>query len=178
MTGFHQFHKAIGDCLGSKLLPGYSLIKDQACGGEQYIPLFRSPKKSWPDEFCKVDMLVLQNQKVRAIIEIEESDIKPHQICGKFLTSALSSYFIHAGWADKQIGMGERVVFIEILEISKLKSQTHKLKQFENLEQSINEVLPLKNSAITEYHLIFGKLDDMAQIQAQLASRLLTFFQQ
>ncbi len=74
--------------------------------------------------------------------------------------------------------MGEQVIFIEILEISKLKSQSHKAEQFKNLEKSINEVLPLKYSAISEYHLIFDRLDDMAQIQAQLTSRLRNFLQQ
>jgi hypothetical protein len=178
MADLHTFHRAIGDYVGSKLLPGCSLIKDQACGGEQHIPLFRGPKKSWQDEFCNVDMLILQEQKIRAIIEIEESDIKPHQVCGKLLTSALSRYFIHDGRADKPIGMGEQVVFIEILKISKLKSQSHKPEQFKYLEQSIKDILPLKNSAIKEYHLIIGKLEDMAQIQAELVSRLQTFLQQ
>jgi len=49
------------------------------------------------NKFCNVDMLILKGGKIRAIMEIEESDIKPVQICRKFLVSALSKYFIHDG---------------------------------------------------------------------------------
>jgi len=78
----HPLHKEIADRLDN-ILPSNSLVKDEACGGDQRIPLFYDKEKSRATEYCNVDMLVLKENRVRAIIEIEESNVKPTQICGK-----------------------------------------------------------------------------------------------
>ena len=91
----HPLHKAIGDMFTGGLLPGYEILKDPACGGEQNIPLFCSEEKSNQTKYCDVDLLIVKSNKIKVIIEIEQANIKPTQICGKFLTSALSSFYIH-----------------------------------------------------------------------------------
>ena len=88
-------HVSIGDLIENSLGERAQLVRDQACGGNQQIPLFCSNEKSNKTEYCNVDLLVIQDGKIRVIIEIEESDVKPTQICGKFLTSALARYYIH-----------------------------------------------------------------------------------
>jgi len=70
------------------------LLRDKACGGNQHIPLFCTSEKSRETEYCNVDMMILKNDKIKVIVEIEESNVKPTQICGKLLTSALSRFFI------------------------------------------------------------------------------------
>jgi hypothetical protein len=88
------------------------------------------------------------------IVEIEESNVKPTQICGKFLTSALASYYIHNSKRNEPIGMDGSVTFIQIVDTSKLvKEKTSKFKQWKALEESINRIIPLKNSKIRKYRL-------------------------
>jgi len=103
-------------------------------------------------KYCNVDLLVIQDGKVRVIVEIEESDVKPTQVCGKFLTSALARYYIHET-EENPIGMHESVTFIQVVDTSDLKAMSMKPYQWKNLEASIRNILPLKDSNIKEYRL-------------------------
>lgn len=139
----HQLHEAIGKIIDESVLPGCRILKDPACGGKHNIPLFSSSNKTRETEYCDVDIMIIKFNKIRVIIEIEETDVKPTQICGKFLASALCSYYIPRD--DKAVGMDDAVLFIQILDTSKLiKGKTHKIKQWENLEKSIKDVIPTK----------------------------------
>jgi hypothetical protein len=159
----HSMHKVTGDLIEKALPSDYYLIRDEACGGMQRIPLFYIEEKSRATEYCNVDLLVLKENKIRIIVEIEESDVKPTKICGKFLTSALASYYIHVSKKDEPIEMDNSVTFIQIVETSKLvKDKTSKIPQWKALERSIQNLLPLKNSRITEYKLFnTDELDDL-----------------
>jgi len=156
----HPLHKIVGECIGSHKLPNCEIIKDPACGGEQNVPLFCSEDKSNKTEYCNVDLLILRDDKIRVVIEIEETDIKPTQICGKFLTSALSRYFIHECKNNVPVGMSDSVFFIQILNTSRLKEGTVKPDQWINLERSIMNILPIKGSKIREYKLLYGNVSD------------------
>lgn len=150
-------HKVVGDIIEESLSPDCKLIRDKACGGDQQIPLFISKGKSRETEYCKVDLLVLKDDKIKLIVEIEESDVEPTQICGKFLTSALTRYYIHAKENNVPIGMHDSVTFIQIVDTSNLKvEKTSKFKQWMNLEKSINHILPVRNSKIKKYRLFYG----------------------
>lgn len=154
----HPLHKTIGDVVKDSEFPNCQLARDPACGGKQNIPLFCSNKKSNETEYCNVDLLVLNNE-IRVIVEIEEADVKPTQICGKFLTSALSTHFIHDNYGN--IGMAESVSFIQVLDPSKLRiDKTSKIDQWKRLEKSISDVLPITGSKIKKYKLIYGSSSD------------------
>jgi len=153
----HPLHKAIGRIVTGNLLPEYEVLKDPACGGKQNIPLFCSNKKSQQTEYCNVDLLIVKSNKIKVIIEIEEANIKPTQICGKFFTSALSSCYIGEYNDNKPVGMDDTVLFIQILDTSKLKEGTHKPKQWRNIEESITQIIPVGNSKIRKYSLFYGK---------------------
>jgi len=163
-----SMHKTIGDIFKKVLRKRahYSLIRDKDCGGEQRIPLFCTAEKSRETEYCNVDLLVLKENKIRIVVEIEESNVKPTQICGKFLTSALANYFIHDSKNNEPIEMDESVTFIQIVDTSKLvKDKTSKFKQWKALEESINRIMPLKNSKITSYRLLStDELDDLTSL--------------
>jgi hypothetical protein len=150
-------HKKIGRAfqeLVSKF-PNLTLLRDPACDGKQHIPLFCNPVKNKETEFCNVDMMILKNNKIKLIVEIEESNVKPTQVCGKFLTSALARYFIHNSNHNRPIEMSENVTFLQILDTSKLvKGKTKKVKQWKQLESAINNVLPVKNIMITSYRIL------------------------
>jgi hypothetical protein len=165
----HPLHKEIAGQLESTLSPD-SLIKDEACGGDQRIPLFYDKEKSRATEYCNVDMLVLRENKVRAIIEIEESNVKPTQICGKFLTSALARYYIHENKENAPVEMSDSIAFIQIVDTSKLKKNSAKPKQWKAIERSIQSILPLRNSRITSYMLVTkDELDRLAPLLREIA---------
>ena len=165
----HPLHKEIADQLQS-ILPYNNLIRDEACGGDQRIPPFYDKEKSRATEYCNVDMLVLKQNKVRAIIEIEESNVKPTQIRGKFLTSALARYYIHENKENALVEMGDSVAFIQIVDASKLKKNSAKPKQWRAIEKSIQSILPLRNSKITSYVLVTKEeLDRLAPLLIEIA---------
>ena len=155
----HKLHKTIGKIIKENFSDGFELILDRACGGVHNIPLFSSKKKAWETELCNVDILIIKNGKVKVIFEIEESNVKPTQICGKYLTSALASYFIYRD--SKACGMDKSVLFIQILDTSKLRiDKTKKTKQWENIEKAIKRVVPIEKSRIDKYKLFYGKDSD------------------
>ena len=152
----HPLHFAVGDLFEDNLTPNCRLIRDEACGGDQQIPLFSSKEKSWVTELCNVDLLVIKDGKINIIVEIEESNRIPTQICGKFITSALARYYIHESENNVPIGMHDSVKFIQVLDTSNLTERTSKFKQWENLEKSIMNILPIRSSNIKEYRLFYG----------------------
>jgi len=156
----HPLHKVIGECIDSHKFPNCKIIKDPACGGEQNVPLFCSEDKSNKTEYCNVDLLILKDHKIRVIIEIEETDITPIKICGKFLTSALSRYFIHESENNIPRGMSVSVSFIQILNTARLKAGAAKSNQWKNLEESIRNTLPIEGSRIRRYKLLYGNVSD------------------
>jgi len=160
----HPLHKIIGDIIQEGELPNCAVIKDPACGGKQNIPLFCIDTKSNKTEYCNVDLLILKDNRIRVIIEIEEADVTPTQTFGKFLTSALSSHFIHRIQNDVPIGMGNSVSFIQILDTSKLKEdKTAKFGQWKHIEESIRNILPVRDSKISDYRIFFGSTNDFAR---------------
>ena len=160
----HPLHKVIGDIVRESEFPDCTIIKDPACGGKQNIPLFCSSVKSNQTEYCNVDLLILKDDRIRVIIEIEEADITPTKIFGKFLTSALSSYYIHRTQNDVPIGMGDWVSFIQILDMSKLEvDKTAKFNQWEYIENSIQSIVPIKNSKIGDYKIFFGDISNFGE---------------
>lgn len=169
----HPLHKIIGKCIDKNKFPNYKIIKDKDCGGPHRIPLFCSETKSNATEYCDVDLLVLKDNKIRVIIEIDESDIKPTQICGKFLTSALSSYYIHDSENNIPIGMSDLVSFIQILRSDRLKEKTSKIKQWKNLEKSIINILQNKESKIRRYKLFYGNISDFKN--KNICTELITY---
>lgn len=157
----HPLHKIIGKIIDENLSPGYDLLKDRACDGNQNIPLFFSKEKSKQTGYCNIDLLILKDDKIKVIFEIEEANKKPTQVCGKFLTSGLSSYYIHESKENIPIGMDDSVLFIQILDTSTIKKEkTAKIEQWRNIEKSIQNIIPLKNSKIDNYKLIFGDISE------------------
>jgi len=172
----HLLHKIIGECVNSSEFPNCEIIKDPACGGQQNVPLFCSRDKSNETEYCNVDLLMIKDSKIRVIIEIEDTDDKPTQICGKFLTSALSSCYIHDSKNNTPIGMSDSVLFIQILNTSQLKEKTSKIKQWENLEKSINNILPV--GKIKKYKLLYGSVSDFKNRKDNKYAELIAYIRE
>jgi hypothetical protein len=171
----NPLHLIIGQIL-EKYLVGKDdllLLKDTACGGNQHIPLFSTPEKARDTNYCNVDLLILKNNRIKVIIEIEESNVKPTQVCGKILTSALTNCYIHESTNNTPIKMDQSVTFIQIVDSSRLNNKTKKLEQWHLLESSIRGILPLKNSPIKNYFLLPASKADF-QRDSTTQSKLLS----
>ena len=169
----HTLHKEIGSLLQSKISENCELILDQACGGNQQIPLFSSSEKSSSTELCKVDILILKQEQISVIIEIEESGINPTKVCGKFLTSALASYYIHATKPNRSISMANSVLFVQIVDLGSLPEKSEKRKQFINIEESIRKILPIPGSHIDKYNLLCTESSALKKNEADLLRPIL-----
>jgi hypothetical protein len=135
----HPLHKAVGNLLNEFAdKNGFEPRLDPACGnnkksGKQHIPLFLS-SKALDTRLCCVDAMLLKDGKVIVVIEIEESNIKPTQICGKYLTTALSRVYHHKNEPKPIILEKNSVNFIQVLDIS----SPHKKEQAKNIEVAID----------------------------------------
>lgn len=152
----HPLHLAIAEFLSAIHLPAHcKLLLAPECGGTHNLPLFCCDQKSSDAEYCNVDALVVKNSRVCFILEIEESGLIPTKVAGKFLTSALSTHFIHNILNNAATPMGDQVTFVQVLDATKLQPTTKKFKQGQLLESSIQGVLPLRNSKVSVYRLFF-----------------------
>jgi len=163
----HRLHEKIGNLIvkefgeikeSDKVKKTDGVIRDTACKGEHRLPLF-----SDETEFCDVDMLILKNNKVKVIFEIEESNVKPTQVCGKFLASALSKSY---KYRDNIYWLDEEVLFIQILDYLKLENKSKhpenskKPVQWENLKKAIQNIIKSNYFKIKEYDIYVFKLQD------------------
>ena len=155
----HPFHKIIGDIFTDENFPfeGIRILKDAACGGDHTLPLFCSDVRSYATRYACVDLMIVKNQKIKVIMEIEESNVKPLHLFGKYLASAMVKCYIYG---REKIGMDKSVVFVQILDTSKQKSKSVKIDQWENIEKSIRSIIPVKGSSIKEYKIFYGNQSD------------------
>jgi hypothetical protein len=104
---------------------------------------------------CDADMLMISEGQVRVIIEIEESGFIPTKICGKFLQSVFATHFIQDSRPELIFPYGKRVLFIQVLDGSKFnKIGTSKYLQARLIQEKVRDMLPIKGSTITDYHLV------------------------
>lgn len=164
----------------------YKVIIDHECVANdceehlQRIPLFCSEEKGRETEYCNVDMMIVKKKpkdRISVLIEIEESGISPTDICGKFLTSALSSHYIHKTNTENSLPLVPPIWFLQIVDISSLKDNSRKEDQFECLQKSIQEILPLPGSAIREYNLICVDETNVA-IESEIKDKLGVFLKE
>lgn len=170
----HPLHVEIGTFLKGITLPANCrLLLAPECGGTHNLPLFCCQQKSNDAEYCNVDALVVKDGKVCFLMEIEESGLIATKICGKFLTSALSSHFIHDVLNNAVTPMDNQVTFVQVMDTTKLDLRTKKIKQGQSLERSIQSILSLRSVAV--YRLFFvrgvdefrsdeGKKTDLRQV--------------
>ena len=153
----HPLHEIIADVIETSLPHDLLLVRDPACSGQQRIPLFLALEKSRATWICDVDALIVVNQEVRVIVEIDESDVKPTKISGKFFNTVLADCYIHDS-VGGAIRMAEAVTFMKFLSTSGLPTRTHKRRQWKNIAKTIRSRLPLGN--IAAYELFYGVPDD------------------
>ena len=168
----HPFHKIIGDIFNDENFPfeGIRILKDTACGGDHTLPLFCSEVRSYATRYTCVDLMIVKEGKIKVIIEIEESNVKPLHLFGKYLASAMAKYYIYG---REKTGMDKSVVFIQILDTSKQKSKSARNEQWENVKMSIQSIIPVKGSSMKEYKIFSGNQSDF--ISGDKKGKLINF---
>jgi hypothetical protein len=135
--------------------PDFTLLLAPECTGSQRLPLFSTPHKCRETNFCWVDAVLLENETVRAVIEVEQCGIpKPSTLGGKILPIGMSRYL---GLPAGCVPLHPELAFIEIVNSERVPDKSKKLLQYANFETSIRELLPL--GRVHEYWLLFGKPD-------------------
>jgi hypothetical protein len=151
-------HREIGDILRNleKSMKIESILAKE-CGGSQDIPLFLKQPKSNETEICNVDAMVIKNGKIKIIIEIEESNNKPTQICGKYLTSNLATLYAHDSLPskDKELKIDKSsITFIQVIDSKDLPERSSKLDQLNNIETAINILITAAMNAEVDHGCI------------------------
>jgi hypothetical protein len=138
-------------------VPGCHVLKAAECGGEHNLPLFYTAHKSNATEFCDVDILVLKGGRIRVIVEIEEVERSPGKLFGKFTVPSVCWGYIY-GPSGEDAPMGDRVVFVQIVNATDIQPNSSKPEQWRLVEKAIRELIPLKGKGarMVEYHLLEG----------------------
>ena len=169
----HPFHQLIGDIISENISgEGLRILKDPACDPDGHVlPLYYSKVEDEGERvtinnsrsriFTNVDLLILKKNKIKVIIEIEESNVKPIHIFGKFFAAAFSSFYSHHTEDQNFIEMADSVLFVQILDTENIKiDKTQKIKQWENIKKSIKEIIPIADSKTKKYRLLYGKASE------------------
>lgn len=159
----HDLHSSISKIILLIETPDCRVILGKDCGGTRNIQLFCRPIASRSTHFCSVDAVVVWRNQVVAIIEIEESGIRPVDLFGKVFASAHASHFID-GEGTYSIAPG--CAFIQVIDTKGLPQGSKKLEQFCHLSESIE---PALNACPTKlaYQIFYGGLTEFERPQAQ-----------
>lgn len=161
----HNLHQQVGLELSKLNSENVRVILDRACMNESSdieihnIPLFLNNKSS-ETELCNVDALIIKEGKVCVIIEIDESKTNPTQICGKYLTSAISNLYQYSNDAI-EISIGT-VLFVQFIDSTKFPNKSRKPNKLNVIQKKIN-----KNSQgiVKNYYLFTDKEIDKALVK-------------
>lgn len=160
----HTNHEAIGRLFNKKAFPEVEILKDSACQHDGHddgkpeekhrITLYR---ESDPERvrMCDVDILAYREGRGTVVIEIEESNLKPVQVFGKFFASAHST---HQGGRrlDEQ-----RLLFIQVLVATSVDlTASGKPKQWKALEDVIKRYTEKWPERDVQYEMLGGGPDD------------------
>jgi hypothetical protein len=151
----HPLHEKVG-CLLNELKSGnMDVVLDVACDicdgeSKQQIPLFTGDVKNRENNLCKVDAMIVKDGSCKVVVEIEESDYHPTTICGKYLTTALSTYYLRG---SEKVELKE-VFFLQIIDAKGFTDV--KKEQLKSIAKSINDN---KCGCVKQYELLLVEND-------------------
>jgi len=168
----HDLHEIVGNIVSgiAKDFSTIQIIKSNHCEiGKSEIHLYCSYNKSNATEYCDVDLLIIEKEKVRAIIEIEEPNgATPITVFGKFIASAASisaEYEPEKGFKKNLVVLDEPVTFIHILGV---KDKGSKSSQYESVGKFIKEnIMPIRGSKVNCYKQIYGTVPEFQNVSGK-----------
>lgn len=165
----HPLHQQVGSELSKLNSEKVRVILDRACMNESEnieihnIPLFLDEKSS-KTKLCNIDALIIKEGKVCVIIEIDESKTNPTQICGKYLTSALSNlYQYNKDMIEIPYGT---VMFVQIIDSKKFPKQSRKRNKLDIIRKKISEN---PRGIVEKYYLFTDNKIDKAVVEIRNA---------
>lgn len=155
--GIHPLHQAIGQIITQDGFPRCEILKDPACdtSPQQHVTLFQG---AGPDRvrFCQVDILIALPEKATVIIEIEESNVKPVQIFGKFFASAFSTH-------HDTNPIDQPLLFIQVVDTAALKlGKTKKGGQWSVIKAIIKSQSKKWPGRDVRYELVEGNANEFS----------------
>lgn len=159
---YHPLHESISDIIEEYFcnVPNAHVYRDPACGkgqlGNRNLPMFFG-ERSNKAEFTNVDLVVTVNSQIKLICEIDESNVKPNHIFGKYLSIASSNLL---GIGKKLIRLENKFFFLQILDKTKLKEKSNKTHQWKNIELRIKDTICIIDNHIKDYAIISGTKED------------------
>ena len=149
----HKLHQVVGEIVTGSFRENVKF--DYACcknmDSRQQLPLFSSEDTSRETQLCKVDMLIVAENKVKVVIEIEESGRIPTKICGKFLTTGLAKlYKPHKGNA---LPLASPLLFIQVLSSKGIPEKSSIPNQLRNIERAMRKISNVDDRQM--YYLLF-----------------------
>ena len=175
----HPLHSGIGSVL-RHIMKKYAAKKcgssgkvtlARECDGDHNLPLFTAPddKKSNATELCNVDAIIMIDQKIKIILEIEESGFLPTKICGKYLTSNLAKYYQYKNGSP--IALDSSIVtFIQVLDTQN--QSEDKQKQFKHIETAIKNLINVaednkfEHGCIKDYNIVLINAKDIKTLKS------------
>jgi hypothetical protein len=150
----HDLHVAVGDILRTLESPNVRVLLDKACGGGKPLLNFYGT-----GDVCltQVDAAIVVNEQVKAVIEIEETDIRPLVLCGKIMITVVSKYCV---WNQNKFPLSASVFFIQIFKKKNEDKDWSKYDQCRYLENEILKCLQPGQSRIARYAFHFGTADE------------------
>jgi len=162
----HPFHVAIGKLIKPEDFPGLGTIEifkdNRACDPKGRPVRLRNQAAGTPVLFCDVDIVIAVGREAKVMIEIEESNVKPNHVFGKFFASAFSDCYTTTGMKKPYPPIANSTLFIQVLDSSKSKRKMVKQKQWERISESIQNVLPTFLPRKWEYRLFTWEYRDIA----------------
>jgi hypothetical protein len=131
----HKLHEIIGKAVQEKF-PN-ECLRDTACGGSGRISFFWQ-RKSNATRFWDADIALNRNRQIVAIVEVEESNVKPHQLCGKIMSALLTTHHIKGGKNAIEIPQSPQMKFIQVVTD---RPKGSKKEQWTNLEHTIVDAI-------------------------------------
>jgi len=168
----HDLHEKVGEILNKigENTQDIQVLLDSACLGSRkgryWISLFDCQKKSRATRLCCIDAGVIIDNKLKILIEIEESGFNPTKICGKYLTSAFARYLVLAKCPDP-IEISENAVFIQIVDTSKFSEEaSSKSEQMLRIEKAVQRIASKDSGSIREYKLfLISGINDSTELK-------------
>ena len=166
----HPLHTITGDIarvLERKFAKSYEFLYDKACmkddepSAAHQLPLFIGNKRTSPEKYCQVDVLILRKlpkgkKEIAVIIEIEETGISQIKILGKFLASALCKNYLYKS-EEYPVPLSNSVLFVQV--IRERNESKYKRQKWDDIDSRTRAILPIKDSGIIDYRLIHGSLE-------------------
>jgi hypothetical protein len=162
MSPKNTLHRIVFECLSKLDLTDHTLIGDDACGGNQRIPLYPGNIKVRGGALTDPDIIILAQSAVRLIVEVEEEHnghgFSPHRITGKFYTAGLCHYYVPGAAKAAPVPLAAEVTFIQVLNTTGMNTKSRKPEQYDRIAAAISSSLPF--GCMHDYHVIAGTLDE------------------